>query len=179
MNDLTKEDMLYYFEEINRCLAAEDKHGEILIVGGAALTLVYNARNSTHDIDALFHPKEDMRKIIKKIAINNNLDDDWLNDGASGFITPNMGSSLLFKYSHLIIYSLDTEPLLAMKLTSAREASHDMNDSITLMKHLKIQTQDELFAIIEKYTHTNQQTPASKFFTIEAFSKYKQTNNEK
>ena len=40
MRELSKEDALKYLEEINNRLAAEDKHGEILLTGGAALTLV-------------------------------------------------------------------------------------------------------------------------------------------
>jgi hypothetical protein len=40
MKDLTKEDILNYFAEINRYLKNENKYGNILLVGGAALALV-------------------------------------------------------------------------------------------------------------------------------------------
>jgi len=52
--------MLKYFEEINQHLVSQNMYGEILITGGAALTLVFGARDSTRDIDAVFHPIDDM-----------------------------------------------------------------------------------------------------------------------
>ena len=48
--------------------------------------LVYNARNSTHDIDAIFKPSSEFREIIAEIAEENDLDSDWLNDGVKGFL---------------------------------------------------------------------------------------------
>ena len=111
MDELKKEDILRYFEEINQHLANMGNHGDILIAGGAALTLVFNARNSTYDIDAIFEPKEDMRKIIKDVAQSNALDDDWLNDAVKGFMTDKMKFSAFLEYSHLTVSSLDAESL--------------------------------------------------------------------
>jgi len=58
----SKKDILKYLDEINNKLIERGKFGEIVICGGAAMTLVYEARNSTHDIDAIFKPKEDLKK---------------------------------------------------------------------------------------------------------------------
>lgn len=172
--ELTKAEILEYFEIINERLAAIEKYGEILLVGGAALTLVYNARNSTQDIDAIFEPKVDMRNIIKEIAYDYDLDDDWLNDGAKAFITPYMDRVLVKSYSNLRVESVDAEGLLAMKLSSARSLSKDMDDAITLMKYLKIKSKDDLFEILEQYIDPNRLTPQVEYFTEEAFEKYKQ-----
>jgi hypothetical protein len=114
-----------------------------------------------------------MRKIIKSIADSNNLDDDWINDAASGFISPNMKSTIIYEYNNLTVSSLNAEALLAMKLTSARSFSKDLQDSITLMKYLNIKEQNELFTIINKYAYENQKTPKSMYFTMEAFEEYK------
>jgi hypothetical protein len=38
---LTKDEMIFYFEEINRRLALAGKHGEIMMVGGATLIFCY------------------------------------------------------------------------------------------------------------------------------------------
>ena len=76
MRNISKSEMLFYFEEINRRLASSNKQGEIIIAGGAALTLVYNARDSTRDIDAIFHPKEDMTRIIRSMADEYNINQD-------------------------------------------------------------------------------------------------------
>ncbi len=63
--------------------------------------------------------------------------------------------------------------MLALKLTSARVDSQDMDDSITLMRHLNIKSEEQLFDLVEKYTEKNQQTPRSYYFTKEAYNKYK------
>lgn len=175
MSRLTKKDILRYFKQINNDLAKRNQKGEIIIAGGAALTLAFNARTSTYDIDAIFEPKGDMQQIIKDIATANNLDDDWLNDGVKGFMNDKMGVTVCQNYSHLVVKNLDAESLLAMKLTSARPApSSDLNDSIFLMKELNIKAENELFEIIEKYTHPSRHTMEAKYFTKTAFAKYQQ-----
>jgi len=178
MGRLTKEDILRYFEEINKALAGRNQTGEIVVAGGAALTLAFDARNSTYDIDALFEPKSDMRQIINDIAKANNLDDDWLNDGVKGFMTDRMGVNVCQEYSHLVVKNLDPESLLAMKLTSARPVpSTDLNDSVFLMNKLNIKTEDELFTLIEKYTHPSRHTIQAEYFTKTAFVKYQEEYN--
>ncbi|HEY5587393.1 MAG TPA: DUF6036 family nucleotidyltransferase [Candidatus Paceibacterota bacterium] len=176
MKELTKNDIEKYLEEINTRLKNEDNYGDIIIAGGAALTMVYNARNSTHDIDAIFSPKEDMNKIIKSMAEEYDINEDWLNDGVKGFLTREMTSSVYVKHSNLTVSSIDADALLALKLTSARAFSKDMDDSITLMKHLNIKDEAHLFAIIEKYISKDRQTAQSYFFTKETFQQY--TNRE-
>lgn len=69
------------------------------------MTLLFNARNSTHDIDAIFHPSQDMREIIKEIADENELEEDWLNDGVKGFMNNNMKTQIIEKYRNLYVYS--------------------------------------------------------------------------
>ena len=170
--DLTKENILKYFEEINEQLSEQNKFGEIVIAGGAALALVYNARNATQDIDAIFSPKEAFRQIIKRIGNKYNLEDDWLNDGVKGFFTDKMTASVYKEYSNLTVRSIDAECLLAMKLTSARTDTNDAGDSIVLMKHLCIKELDELYDIMEKYALRNQLTAQAKFFAMEIFERY-------
>ena len=173
--ELTREAMLKYFEEINSQLGERNVSGEIIMAGGAALALVYNARSSTQDIDAAFSPKEEFREIIKNIGIKYNLKDDWLNDSVKGFFTDKMKASVYKQYSNLIVLSMDAESLLAMKLTSARPDTKDASDSITLMKHLKIKRVEEVLNIIEKYAYKNRLTAQSKFFTLEVYEQYERS----
>lgn len=119
-----------------------------------------------------------MRAIIKSIAQEYDINEDWLNDGVKGFITDNMKGSTYLEYSNLTVSSLDAECLLAMKLTSARSLSKDMEDSIFLMSILKIKSEQELFTLIEKYTHPNQQTMQAKYFTMEVFERYSITQEK-
>jgi len=55
--------------------------GEICLYGGAVMCLVFDARPSTKDVDAIFHPAEIIRKAAKEISNDYELVDDWLNDG--------------------------------------------------------------------------------------------------
>lgn len=169
---LSKEDILKYFEEINIHLKAAGKQGEIIMCGGASLACIYNARNSTYDIDALFEPAEDIRKIISRIASEHDLNDDWLNDGVKGFLNETMTFSIYKEYSNLKVYSIDAECLLALKVTSARTNSKDMEDSIWLMKHLDIKSFESVTAIVEKYIPEAKRTATSYFFAKEAFGRY-------
>ena len=169
---LTKAEINEYLLEINDRLRDMDKHGEILMVGGAVLATVFNARESTRDIDAFFKPTAEIRQIIEDIANKHGLRKDWLNDGAKGFITPQMNQDVYIELSNLSVYNVDAESLLAMKLTSARYMSKDLPDSVFLMKALDIKNIDQLYDIVEKYTHKNQQTVESDFFIKRAFEKY-------
>jgi len=108
------------------------------------------------------------------MAEKHNLEHDWLNDGVKGFLTEKMSFDKHLSFSNLQVYNVNAEGLLAMKLTSARPRSQDMNDSVFLMKALGITKQEQLFDIMEKYTHPKQQSIASKYFAIEAFNRHQQ-----
>ena len=84
------------------------------------------------------------------------------------FVTDKLTILPHLEYSNLIIYSVDAESLLAMKLASARFGTSDMNDSIFLMKHLGIKTEKEVFDIIDKYIDPFLRRPSVKFFAMEA-----------
>jgi len=149
----TKKDMLKYLEKINEKLEQRKIFGEIIICGGAALTLVYEARNSTRDIDAIFRPKEDLKEIIDEISRENKLDSQWLNDDVAMFTEEfkNLTSSEYMKFSNLTVSILDAESLLAMKLVSARPDTYDLSDTIILMKHLNIKEIEEVYETLKKY----------------------------
>jgi len=178
-NELTKEDILRYFDVLNEHLKARGINGEIIMCGGASLSCIYNARNSTHDIDAVFEPAKDFREIIKQIADDHNLTDDWLNDGVKGFLSSNMTSTIYKEYSNLSVRSIDADGLLALKLTSARLFSTDKQDSICLMKHLGVQSEQEMFDIVDKYIPKRQQSLRSYYFSKEAFQEYSEKGIEK
>jgi len=172
----TQKDMIKYLEEINKKLSERGKFGEIMICGGAALTLVYEARDSTRDIDAVFKPREDMREIINEISSENNLTSQWLNDDVETFVKEfkNLNYSDYLTFSNLTVGVLDAESLLAMKLVSAREDTYDLSDVVTLIGHLRINKVEELYDIIEKYKFPLHPTALyqSRIFAEQAFVKY-------
>ena len=174
MREISRDEILAYFQEINNRLALEDKHGEIMVVGGAALTLVFNARGSTRDIDAVFRPAEDMRKIILSIAADEGLPPDWLNDTVKPFVTDKLNFDTYLVYSNLTVSTIDAESLLAMKLSSARPGTKDMSDSLFLMQLLGISSEKALFDILDKYIEPFLRNVRIKHFTKEVFVKYQE-----
>ena len=65
---LTKGQIGQYLIEMNDRLAAQGARGEVVLCGGAVMALVYDARPSTKDVDALFAPTAVIRDIAKAMA---------------------------------------------------------------------------------------------------------------
>ena len=62
---------------------------EIVVVGGAAVVLLYNAREATKDVDVLILGGNDpalVRTAVQRVAGALGLPDDWLNDAAKGYV---------------------------------------------------------------------------------------------
>jgi len=172
----SKNDILKYLKEINKKLSERGKYGEVMLCGGAVLTLMYEARNSTFDIDAILKPRDDLKEIIDEISLENNLTSQWLNDDVSIFTKEfeNLNYSEYLQLSNLTIRVLDAESLLAMKLVSAREKTYDLSDAVILMGYLKISNIEEVYAIFEKYKFPLHPTALSESmnFAEQAFNEY-------
>jgi len=129
---LTKNDIEKYLSIINSKLRERNLHGDIVLTGGAVMSLVYDAREFTKDIDALFVPTEAFREIIDEISYEEGLPPDWLNDGVKGFLNHKMGHEVFAELPNLVVYTMNPESMLALKLTSARTDSQDMEDALVI-----------------------------------------------
>ncbi len=129
----------------------------------AVMCLVYDARPSTKDVDAIFQPSEIIREAAKEIANEYELVNDWLNDGVKGFLVEHPRKAFL-NLSHLVVMVADPEYMLAMKSLSARIDGTDSKDIEFLINKLKITTVDEVFKIIDKYYPRRIVKPATQFF---------------
>ena len=179
--ELSKADILSLLERINDELRTRNIFGEIFLVGGAALSLVYGARDSTFDIDGIFEPKNEILEIAHRIAQEKDLEAVWLNDAAKGFISPQMENDkdVYKEFSNLIVTAAGSKSLLAMKLTSARRGSNDQKDALFLMKQVDVKSESELLNLIEKYTDKQLQTAQSYFFVKEVYSQYRKNQHLK
>lgn len=54
--------------------------GEVCLFGGTVMVLAFTARLTTKDVDALFQPAQTIREIARRIAAEQHLPADWLND---------------------------------------------------------------------------------------------------
>ncbi|MEM7348910.1 MAG: DUF6036 family nucleotidyltransferase [Chloroflexota bacterium] len=62
---------------------------ELVVVGGAAMVLLYNARVATRDVDVMILAPPQARRVrilAEQVALGQDLPKDWLNDGAKGFL---------------------------------------------------------------------------------------------
>lgn len=143
------------------------------------MTMVYGARESTKDIDALFAPTNEIRVAVAKIAEDNDLNPDWLNDAAKGFIdTTKMQFENVFELSNLRVRRPTDEEMLAMKLASAREYTSDESDALYLMKRLGMEDFDSVLDIMERYIHADALTPLSFYFAENVFNKYTENKDD-
>ncbi len=162
------EEIKQYLEDLNDELRATNTKGEVCLYGGAVMCLVYEARPSTRDVDAIFKPASEMRRAIRRIAEKHNLRNDWLNDGVKGFVVPH-SQRILFDFSHLKIYVPEPDYLLAMKVLAARVDTMDRTDVELLINALKLKSADQVFTILENYYPRQQIKPATQFFVEELF----------
>jgi len=172
--ELTKQDIEKYLEKLNEKMKEKEIQGALLLTGGAVMTTVYDAREGTKDIDALFQPSSKIRECINQVAAENKLPEDWLNDAVKGYLNPRMqnAKSLYKDYSNLSVFTLDAEPLLAMKLVSGRMGTMDLDDSISLMKVLDIKNIEQCNEIVHKYMEPVYITHGTKIFTEIAYESY-------
>ena len=83
---LTKADIERLFRELDAELEAASSKGELYVVGGAVMCLVYGAREATRDVDAFFKPTKALRSAAARVAAANDLPENWLNDAVKAFL---------------------------------------------------------------------------------------------
>jgi len=91
---MTMQEIEKYLEALNKELAQMGVIGEICLYGGAVMRLVYQARPSTKDVDAVFQHATQMREAAERVAQAYDLRPDWLNDAVKGFVVKRPQRSL-------------------------------------------------------------------------------------
>jgi hypothetical protein len=151
---------------LNTELCARKVQGEIGLCGGAVMCLVFNARESTKDVDAIFEPTREIRAAALVVAKQFGASDEWLNDAAKGFFLANTPRQEVLEFSNLRVWAPTAEYMLAMKCVSARFDSHDRGDLQFLIEHLGLESAQEVFAVILQY-YPRENVPAKTGFLVE------------
>lgn len=149
---LNKEGILKALTELAAELEAANQICELFVVGGAALVLLYGARESTKDVDAFasvptMNPM--LREAAARVAATQGLPHDWLNDAAKGFVHGLSPGPLLLDLPYLQVRALAPHHLLAMKLSAWRD-DVDIEDARMLMNHL-VGTKQEIWEKVEPH----------------------------
>jgi hypothetical protein len=174
LRNMTTQEIEKYLEALNDELTQMGVKGEICLYGGAVMCLVYQARPSTKDIDAVFQPAGKMREAAERVAQTYGLRPDWLNDAVKGFVVEHP-QRVHFNFPALKVYAPEPDYLLAMKTLASRVESTDKQDILFLIKLLNLKTADEVFVILEKYYPKQQIRPATQFFVEELFEQTDQS----
>ena len=167
---LTRKQITTLFELLNDHLAKQGEMGEVGIVGGAVMCLVYDVRKSTKDVDAIFKPATLIRKLAARVAEDFGVQSDWLNDAAKGFLVDGFERHEIMNLSHLRVWAPEPKYMLAMKCLSARWDTFDQKDVVFLVRLLKLKEPKEVFDIIESYYPKNRIPPKTQFFIEELMS---------
>lgn len=167
-----------YLVALNDELMVQDVTGELCLFGGTVMCLVYQARPSTKDVDAIFAPTDSIRRAAQRVAERFDLAEDWLNDAVKGFVVPHQ-QRILFDLSHLKVFVPEPDYLLAMKGLAARVDTQDADDIRRLIRFLELRTPDQVFEILEKYYPRQQIRPATRYFIEELFDEYISSNQDK
>lgn len=154
------------FSALNDQLAKKEVRGEVGICGGAVMCLVFQAREATKDIDAIFAPTQAIREAARRVAKEFALSPDWLNDAAKAYFHVDPPRETVLEFSHLRVWAPKAEYMLAMKCISARFDTHDREDVEFLLDYLQITSAQQVFRIIETY-YPHRQIPPKTRFMIE------------
>lgn len=155
------------FDALNVELAKKEVIGEIGLCGGAVMCLVFQTREATKDVDAIFAPAPQIREAAKAVAAAHDVPEDWLNDAAKGFFLSEPPRVPVLALSHLRIWAPSPDYMLSMKCLSARFDSHDRDDVKFLIGHLKLTRAQQVFEIIKKYCPEMRVPAKTRFFVEE------------
>ena len=163
---LTTETIRALFVALNDELASRGVLGEVGLCGGAVMCLVFQARSSTKDVDAVFEPTREIREAAAVVARDFGIAEDWLNDAAKGFFLSDPPQHEVMELPNLRVWAPAADYMLAMKCVSARFDSHDRGDVEFLVRHLELQSPAAVFEVICRY-YPRERVPAKTAFFVE------------
>jgi hypothetical protein len=121
---LNRDSIVTALRSLGERLAMRGVVGEINLLGGTAMILGFQARQSTKDVNAIFAPAAIIREEAAIVASDLGLSEDWLNDAAKSFVSPKAQFAVLadLEFQNLRVQVPTAEYLLAMKVMAARVA---------------------------------------------------------
>lgn len=153
---LDKNKLLKVFDYLNERLKENQLQLEITVYGGSVMTMVYDNRPATKDIDCVFS-KTNLALLDNILGLTKftfNLSDNWINEEIKEplkFLLKE-DKEIYRVYSNLKILKPKAEQLLAMKILAARpEPAKDFIDAYILCKDLDITTKTGLLNTVSDY----------------------------
>ena len=148
-------------------LSRQDIRGQIFIVGGAAMALAYSTRRVTKDIDAVFEPKSAIYTAAEKVAEEQGLPADWLNDAAKAFMPGRDPEARpLPNVKGIEVTTASPRYLLAMKLMAMRFGEDDEDIEI-LLAQCNMHRPQEALDLLKQMYPSKDPAPKTRFFLQE------------
>ena len=125
---------------------------ELVLVGGALMVLRFHARESTRDDDVAILAPTDAQKVralARRVAEEHGWPEDWLNDGAKGYLIGPSSGPVVLSAPGIEVRSPETVQLLAMKLSAWRD-DIDIDDASRLLEEIT-GGRDEIWREVERY----------------------------
>lgn len=166
MNDrgqLDADGVLALFQELSDRLAVARVSAQLFVVGGAAMALAYDRGRVTRDVDALFVPAPEVRRIAEEMSGPHGLEPDWLNDAAKGFLPgADEHPRTVFESESLLVQVPSPSYLLAMKLHASRD-ERDLNDAAVLFNRLGYTSAQDCIDLLTATYPTGQLLPRHRY----------------
>ncbi len=153
---MDKHKLLEIFDYLNERLKENQLQLEITVYGGSIMTMVYDNRPATKDIDCVFSDTNRtlLDNIVNLTTFAFNLSEGWINEDIKEPLKSILKEEKeTYKvYSNLRILKPKAAQLLAMKVLAARaEPAKDFVDAYILCKDLHITSKDQLLDIVSTY----------------------------
>jgi hypothetical protein len=131
---------------------------ELSLYGGAVFTLVYGSRESTKDVDGLIRPAEVGRALVRRVAAEQGLPEDWINGDVAQFLAEREERRPYPKDDlgvGLIVTVPTSAYLLALKLRACRPAlpgyAGDEPDILFLLGKIRPASRGEVEAVFGRF----------------------------
>jgi hypothetical protein len=154
MATFTRNEIEEGLKRLGELAQAKGLHIQLTLVGGAVMVLRFNARPSTLDIDAdILQPREArlVRELARRVADEFEWTEDWLNDGAKGYLVGISDGPIIFQAPGIEARAPSIEQLLAMKLSAWRD-DIDISDARRLLQEFGHgRNRDDVWQSIEPF----------------------------
>jgi Nucleotidyltransferase of unknown function (DUF6036) len=131
-------------------LRARGVRASVYVIGGAAISLVFDARRATRDIDSVvLEGHGPLMEEVHRLGRERGLPGSWLNEQAAMYVSRRRddNKAVVFDHSNLVVAAASPEHLLAMKLQAARAT--DAADVRLLLGVLGIDSVDRASDVLE------------------------------
>lgn len=152
MATITRQEIVEALERLGQLAEAGGMRIELVLVGGALMVLAFGARASTRDVDAvIIAPSRAsvVHELARIVADERGWPDDWLNDGAKGFLIGVSHGPVVLNAPGIEVRSPSTAQLLAMKLSAWRD-DVDIADARRLLQEIS-GVREEIWRALEPY----------------------------